>query len=170
MTETIAMPEDEEPTKTFTRLDAVGVPYGSPLGKASVTNVVQVDNSAAALKRRLTGTPSLAPKKLMGVPTMAPKYTSKKDCAQCQNPDLKGLHTCKNGDKPFGKAVGLRAVPKKLKTLDAWNNERREICSSDPIKNGIACPKCGAELYDTLPGNSWSNFNGTFVDIACAAD
>ena len=120
--------------KFFTRLDAVGVPAGSTLGKASVTSVVRVDNSAADLKKRLTDTPKMA--------------------------------------TPPKKAVSLRAVSKKnLKSLDQWNQERSQFLSEagqdGPQKNGIACPKCGVELYDQQ--TCWSNFNGTFVDIACAA-
>jgi hypothetical protein len=45
-----------------------------------------------------------------------------------------------------------------MKTLDEHNKERRAIygaiqnAMTRPHKNGIACPKCGAELYDSDPG------------------
>jgi len=43
-----------------------------------------------------------------------------------------------------------------LKTLDEHNAERREShrawnIASQPHANGIACPKCGRELWDTNP-------------------
>ena len=45
--------------------------------------------------------------------------------------------------------------PKKLLGLDAFNAQRseayREANSNKPRPNGIACPKCGAELEDTAP-------------------
>ena len=43
----------------------------------------------------------------------------------------------------------------RMKSLDAFNRER--MCShtttdmNKPIKNGIACPECDAELMDTTP-------------------
>lgn len=41
----------------------------------------------------------------------------------------------------------------KLKTLEEHNASLIDfvICSNEPVKNGIACPKCGDELYDTCP-------------------
>lgn len=40
-----------------------------------------------------------------------------------------------------------------LKTLEQHNTERREAIAErrKPKRNGIACPKCGAELWDTYP-------------------
>ena len=40
-----------------------------------------------------------------------------------------------------------------MKTLDQFNEERRKTYKIDnfPVKNGIACPLCGKELYDTHP-------------------
>jgi hypothetical protein len=42
---------------------------------------------------------------------------------------------------------------KKLQTLDGFNDAAREAHDRandpSPRPNGIACPKCGAELYDT---------------------
>ena len=42
-----------------------------------------------------------------------------------------------------------------LKSLDEFNAERHEAHrlanSNEPRPNGIACPKCGAELFDTNP-------------------
>jgi len=44
---------------------------------------------------------------------------------------------------------------KKLKTLEEHNHQRYELNkrlnSGEPILNGIACPECGAELYDSDP-------------------
>lgn len=45
---------------------------------------------------------------------------------------------------------------KTLKTLEESNAERRKIQEKNnpkyPLKNGIACPNCGLELYDSDPG------------------
>jgi len=44
---------------------------------------------------------------------------------------------------------------KKLRSLEEHNNVKfTSNCwnySNDPILNGIACPDCGAELFDTNP-------------------
>lgn len=43
---------------------------------------------------------------------------------------------------------------KKLKTLEEHNKHHSPLYSFDlskPIKNGIACPKCGEELIDSNP-------------------
>jgi len=44
---------------------------------------------------------------------------------------------------------------KKLKNLDEYNTEQNKwhwkLNSNEPILNGIACPKCGEELYDSNP-------------------
>ena len=42
---------------------------------------------------------------------------------------------------------------KQLKTLDEHNaaNRSKYVNLSNPIKNGIACPACGDELWDTNP-------------------
>ena len=45
---------------------------------------------------------------------------------------------------------------KKLKTLDQYNGERLKVFSAinalnSPHPNGIACPKCGSELWDSNP-------------------
>jgi len=44
---------------------------------------------------------------------------------------------------------------KELKSLEAYNQERFEQYNgiSHPSHNGIACPKCGAELYDSNDGD-----------------
>ena len=46
-------------------------------------------------------------------------------------------------------------MEKKLKTLDEHNAEymsyHRTMFSDRPQKNGIACPECGSELFDTNP-------------------
>jgi len=39
-----------------------------------------------------------------------------------------------------------------MKTLTEWNTERHEAylqAITYPQKNGVACPKCGAELFDS---------------------
>ena len=43
-----------------------------------------------------------------------------------------------------------------MKTLDEHNNERREAYDAlrkkqEPHANGIACPKCDEELWDSSP-------------------
>jgi len=45
---------------------------------------------------------------------------------------------------------------KKLKTLDEFNTERnawwgKVLELNDPHPNGIACPKCGKEMFDIEP-------------------
>ncbi len=44
---------------------------------------------------------------------------------------------------------------KNLKSLEDFNKERGYpaycIPSQDPVLNGIACPKCGSELFDENP-------------------
>jgi hypothetical protein len=49
----------------------------------------------------------------------------------------------------------LKHMNKKLKTLDEHNSERGgfhwRLNSNEPQLNGIACPKCGEELYDSNP-------------------
>ena len=40
----------------------------------------------------------------------------------------------------------------KLKTLDEHNKQRwPEPRTNEPVKNGIACPKCSDELLDSSP-------------------
>lgn len=43
-----------------------------------------------------------------------------------------------------------------LKNLDSFNEEKSKSYSSlsVPRLNGIACPKCGSELYDSNPSFS----------------
>lgn len=36
-------------------------------------------------------------------------------------------------------------------SLEEHNRIRHSFHSNDPIKNGIACPKCGNELLDSNP-------------------
>jgi hypothetical protein len=42
-----------------------------------------------------------------------------------------------------------------LKSLNEWNEERRtghaRVGTPGPRHNGIACPKCGKELFDSDP-------------------
>jgi len=45
---------------------------------------------------------------------------------------------------------------KKLKTLEEYNAEARRMFgdifgSNEPHINGLACPECGAELFDSEP-------------------
>jgi len=46
-------------------------------------------------------------------------------------------------------------MSKKLKNLDEYNAQHNKLHwhlnSNEPQLNGIACPKCGAELYDSNP-------------------
>lgn len=46
-------------------------------------------------------------------------------------------------------------MEKKLKTLDEHNTEYRSyhtaLYDNRPQKNGIACPECGSELWDSNP-------------------
>jgi C4-type Zn-finger protein len=59
-------------------------------------------------------------------------------------------------------------MSKKLKTLDEHNSTARIIQSFDnkPNKNGIACPKCGSELYDSNPMITLASFPAK-KNIAC---
>jgi DNA-directed RNA polymerase subunit RPC12/RpoP len=43
---------------------------------------------------------------------------------------------------------------KPLTTLKNHNDRRRAIANDwrNPRRNGIACPQCGAELFDSTPG------------------
>jgi len=46
-------------------------------------------------------------------------------------------------------------MAKKLVSLKDFNSMARQQYAIDrdqPIPNGIACPKCGAELFDSFPG------------------
>jgi len=46
-------------------------------------------------------------------------------------------------------------MDKKLKNLDEYNTQQNNLYfvlnSNEPQLNGIACPKCGEELYDSNP-------------------
>lgn len=46
-------------------------------------------------------------------------------------------------------------MSKKLKNLDEYNAQANDLHwklnSNEPQLNGIACPKCGEELYDSNP-------------------
>lgn len=46
-------------------------------------------------------------------------------------------------------------MSKKLKNLDEYNAQQNNLHwylnSNEPQLNGIACPKCGEELYDSNP-------------------
>ena len=47
-------------------------------------------------------------------------------------------------------------MKKKLKTLEehndmVWKNQQSFADLSRPQKNGIACPKCGEEMWDSNP-------------------
>lgn len=61
---------------------------------------------------------------------------------------------------------------KKLKSLDSHNAQAsasHSFCYDTPVKNGIACPKCGQELYDTNPMMTLTS-NPPKKNIACKAD
>lgn len=58
---------------------------------------------------------------------------------------------------------------KKLKNLEEHNKQRREKhtwLDGKPQHNGIACPKCGAELVDSRPGVVLTTYPCK-VNIAC---
>lgn len=44
-------------------------------------------------------------------------------------------------------------MSKKLKTLAEHNTQARssKMMDDSPVLNGIACPKCGEEMYDSNP-------------------
>ncbi len=46
-------------------------------------------------------------------------------------------------------------MKKKLKSLDEHNTTARawnaSLYGNTPVPNGIACPKCGSELLDSMP-------------------
>jgi DNA-directed RNA polymerase subunit RPC12/RpoP len=50
-----------------------------------------------------------------------------------------------------------------MKTLEEHNSEQWQIHEqsrklNDPHPNGIACPKCGKELWDSLPGMTLTSY------------
>lgn len=51
---------------------------------------------------------------------------------------------------------------KKLKTLEENNAEafenNKSLCVNEPRLNGIACPKCGTELFDSNPNITLSSW------------
>lgn len=49
---------------------------------------------------------------------------------------------------------------KKLTSLEDYNKEQSEIyiLINEPTKNGIACPECGKELYDTNNGIAYPTY------------
>jgi ribosomal protein S27AE len=53
-------------------------------------------------------------------------------------------------------------MSKKLKNLDEHNAEAMSLFfvlnGNSPILNGIACPKCGEELYDSKPMVTLTSF------------
>jgi C4-type Zn-finger protein len=60
-------------------------------------------------------------------------------------------------------------MSKKLKTLDEHNSTARAVHSFDynkPQTNGIACPKCGEELYDSQPMMTLTS-NPPQKNVAC---
>ena len=58
------------------------------------------------------------------------------------------------------KCLETKWEDRKMKSLDEFNEERRKLYSigDDPIPNGIACPKCGAELLDSRPNVSLTSY------------
>lgn len=54
--------------------------------------------------------------------------------------------TAKENNAPINRPNNMS---KKLKSLEEHNKEFTEIYISRSIPNGIACPKCNNELYDT---------------------
>lgn len=47
-----------------------------------------------------------------------------------------------------------------MQNLNDYNEKRREMYAQfdRPVKNGVACPECGSELYDSHPSvtlTSW---------------
>lgn len=50
---------------------------------------------------------------------------------------------------------------KKLISLDSHNNfartKNRALQNNNPVLNGIACPKCGEELYDSNPMETFTS-------------
>jgi len=60
----------------------------------------------------------------------------------------------------------------KLKTLEQYNSESFKNHFFDfgkPQKNGIACPKCGEELYDTQPNTTLTS-NPPQKNIGCLSE
>jgi DNA-directed RNA polymerase subunit RPC12/RpoP len=58
---------------------------------------------------------------------------------------------------------------KKLKTLEEHNKKHFPLYTFDlskPLKNGIACPKCGDELIDSTPMSILAS-NPPKKDIKC---
>lgn len=61
----------------------------------------------------------------------------------------------------------------KLKSLEEHNGMRADVHytlnSQTPIPNGIACPKCGKELFDTQPNVTLTS-NPPQKNIGCLND
>lgn len=61
-----------------------------------------------------------------------------------------------------------------MKSLDEFNAEKRKLYEehdtyfSRPRRNGIACPKCGKELWDSQPNMTLSS-NPPQKNVACLA-
>ena len=56
-----------------------------------------------------------------------------------------------------------------MKTLKEFNIEKRRqfgILKENPHQNGIICPECGAELWDSFPGTVLSSYPPQ-MDIHC---
>jgi len=80
-------------------------------------------------------------------------------------PACRSIRLGRGGDETHRTETGLFAyrielsdgsMPQPMKTLDQHNTERRKQIeelrqSLQPHPNGIACPKCSAELWDTDP-------------------
>lgn len=47
-----------------------------------------------------------------------------------------------------------------MKKLNEFNKERinRELNSNEPVLNGIECPECSSELYDSSPMVTLSSY------------
>jgi predicted Zn-ribbon and HTH transcriptional regulator len=57
-------------------------------------------------------------------------------------------------DELINEQKKMKPMSKKLKTLEVHNAQASSaqfVWNNEPQLNGIACPKCGAELYDTYP-------------------
>lgn len=63
-----------------------------------------------------------------------------------------------------------KAQTPKLTSLDDHNQERHNefLISVQPYLNGIACPKCGDELYDSNPNVALTSYPPKY-NIHCSS-
>jgi hypothetical protein len=75
------------------------------------------------------------------------------------------FHFEKSDETTMGLPLPLTKRP--LIGLDEWNDTRKPQYIPKPLWNGIACPKCGSEMYDSNPDHVLMSYPPK-VSVACA--